>query len=203
MAPVNPNIPQGQSAGQVPGQSLQLHDIHIPEQVSNFPVAPGWWILLVLIIIMVIWLFKKFTLKKQLNAVKKQALAVLTNNPTLSAKESISLIKWAAMHYFSRHQLAKLYGEDFQNFLRQQLPEKHQDNFTVLSTAGFEGQYRSTLVEQSSTASEVIIKTNSDCHQAAQLWLTQALPVNKSRGVDKKTTQPLVSLPIKEKELSE
>ncbi|MFQ3287968.1 MAG: hypothetical protein ACI93V_000178, partial [Alteromonadaceae bacterium] len=26
-------------------QTVQLHDIHLPEQVSNYPIAPGWWLL--------------------------------------------------------------------------------------------------------------------------------------------------------------
>jgi hypothetical protein len=110
--------PMGQSA------QLQLHDIHVPEQVSNLPIAPGWWLLLALLIMSSLWFYKKRKQDLRLNASKKQALTALENTPDLSAKECIALLKWAAMQYVNRQQLAKLYGEDFQYFLKIQLPEK-------------------------------------------------------------------------------
>ncbi|MBU2871260.1 DUF4381 domain-containing protein [Colwellia sp. E2M01] len=180
-------LAQGQMPGQAPTQSIQLHDIHLPEQVNNFPIAPGWWILLTLIVITVIWCIKKYQHRKQLHVYKKQALTALANNPTMSAKESITLLKWAAMKYFSRQQLAKLYGESFQKFLVEQLPEKYQKNFTELSHDGFAEQYQadasdSLLDNASESLSNAIPKVNrdSDCYQAAKLWLTHALPVKKT-----------------------
>jgi len=197
MAIANPTLSPNQMTGQVPsqlpssipsqipgqgaalpqGQSIQLHDIHVPEQVSDFPIAPGWWILLVLIVITALWVLKNIRQKKQLNAVKNRALASLANNHTLSAKESITLLKWAAMHYFSRQQLAKLYGEGFQTFLIKQIPDKYRDSFTRLSTAGFQAQYQAEDAEINTTTSDV----DSDCHKAAKLWLTHALPVKNKK----------------------
>ncbi|MEI6895231.1 MAG: DUF4381 domain-containing protein [Colwellia sp.] len=222
MAIPNPTPLSGQLANQLAsqsaGQTLQLHDIHTPEQVSNFPIAPGWWILLLLILISAIWLYKKFKQHKQLNAVKNQALATLENNDTMRAKECISLLKWTAMHYFSRQHLAKLYGDSFQQFLIMQLPDKHQNNFTQLTTAGFNGQYQAPdeakqASQNEQTEQQQAIATadiDRDCQQAAKLWLTHALPVKAVKSsiqkpstltADKPTTQP--SPAEKEKELSE
>ncbi len=185
-----------------PDQSaqLQLHDIHVPEQVSNFPIAPGWWILLALLVIGTVWFYKKRKQRIQLNASKKQALAVLENNPTLSAKECISLLKWAAMQYINRQQLAKLYGESFQDFLMKQLPEKHQASFIKLINAAFQAQYQA---QQTATTD-----IDRDCHQATILWLNHALPIRQPLVIvealpNDKTSTVNMPMPIeKEKELS-
>ncbi|MCJ8296260.1 MAG: DUF4381 domain-containing protein [Colwellia sp.] len=186
MAIANNSTPIGQSSlGQaLPAQSspdqavqLQLHDIHVPEQVTNFPIAPGWWLLLALILIAAFWSFKKFKQKKRLNANKNQALAVLASNQTLSAKECISLLKCTAMQYFSRQQLAKLYGDNFQGFLMQQLPQKYQVNFIELSTPAFQGQYQA----QQEPNADIDLA----CRQAAKLWLTYALPIDKNQAANK------------------
>ncbi|TWX67781.1 DUF4381 domain-containing protein [Colwellia demingiae] len=194
----SPTLPGPLSPGQ-PAQ-LQLHDIHVPEQVSNFPIAPGWWLLLTLIVIGTFWIYKKQKQRIRLNASKKQALTVLENNPTLSAKECISLLKWAAMQYINRQQLAKLYGQGFQEFLMKQLPEKHQASFTKLSSAAFQGQYQA---EQTATAD-----IDRDCHQATKLWLNHALPIKQPLAIDEalpndKTSTFNTPMPIeKDKELS-
>lgn len=180
--------PMPNAAGQ--GQQIQLHDIHLPEQVSNLPIAPGWWILLLAIILLTVWLIKNRLKNKKLNASKNKALLMLSSNEDMSAKDSISLLKWAAMQYFSRQQLAKLYGDSFQQFLIEHLPVKHQARFTELTNAAFKGQYQksssgisSGIKEEDETSSALNI--DLDCHQAAKLWVTYALPVDitiKSHG---------------------
>ena len=186
MAIANNSTPIGQSSlGQaLPAQSspdqavqLQLHDIHVPEQVTNLPIAPGWWLLLALILITAFWSFKKFKQNRRLNANKNQALAVLASNQTLSAKECISLLKCTAMQYFSRQQLAKLYGDNFQGFLMQQLPQKYQVNFIELSTPAFQGQYQA----QQEPNADIDLA----CRQATKLWLTYALPIDKNQAANK------------------
>lgn len=156
--------PQGQAT------QLQLHDIHLPEQVSNFPIAPGWWILLATIIAFTIWLYKKHQKNRLLNASKNQALAMLEKNSSMSINECISLLKWAAMQYLTREQLAKLYGDALQAFLLAKLPKQHQEAFKDLSTAAFQSQYQVQAL-----ASDEI---RNNCQQATKLWLTHALPVN-------------------------
>jgi hypothetical protein len=167
-------------AGQNPQSAIQLNDIHLPEQVSNFPIAPGWWILLILIVVTALWSYKKFKRNKHLNANKEKALAVLANNKALSPKECIALLKWAAMQYFSRQQLAKLYGDSLQEFLIMQLPEKYQPSFKELSNAAFADQYKAeenkTIESQAKSENNIA----SDCQQATKLWLTHALPINKA-----------------------
>jgi hypothetical protein len=169
----SPTSPNQLSSGQTTQLQLQLHDIHVPEQVSNFPIAPGWWLLLAFVVIIAVWTYKKFKKNKRLNNSKNQALTELENKPSMSAKECITLLKWAAMQYVNRQQLARLHGDNFQDFLMKQLPEKYQVSFIELSTAAFNGQYQATQV--ATTTADI----DSDCQQATKLWLTHALPIIK------------------------
>lgn len=150
----------------LPTNTLELKDIHVPEQITNYPIAYGWWILAALILIAVVITIIKIKKHTKRNQVKKQALTQLKNNSDIHNSELISLLKWAAMHYFSRVELAKLYGESLQQFLLKQLPEKHQKRFSELSEQAFKSQY------QASCQNEV----DDNFQQATRLWLTQALP---------------------------
>ena len=140
-----------------------------------------------------LWFYKKRKQDLRLNASKKQALTALENNPDLSAKECIALLKWAAMQYVNRQQLAKLYGEDFQYFLKIQLPEKYQEKFYQLSSTAFLRQYQ---------AEQAAVDIDHDCQQATKLWLNHALPIKEPLVIDK-TSTPSNAMPVqKEKELS-
>ena len=163
------------------GQTIQLHDIHLPEQVSNYPIAPGWWLLLAVIIISAVWSYKKYKQSKRINASKQLALSALENNPSISAKECLTLLNWAALQYVNRQQLAKLYGDNFQEFLMKQLPEKHQVSFMELSCAAFKAQYQAS---PTTVAAATMTKIDSNCLQATKLWLTHALPIINPLVVD-------------------
>jgi len=162
----------------LPANPLALKDIHLPEQISHYPIAYGWWILAVLIIIVIILTIIKIKNTATRNQVKKQALSQLKNNVDINNNELISLLKWAAMHYFSRVELAKLYGDSLQQFLVKQLPEKHQVNFTQLSKQAFKNQYQADFHNQ----------VDNNFQQAIQLWLTQALPPRAATQAKQKNT---------------
>ena len=152
-----------------PQTGLQLHDIHLPDQISSFPTAVGWWLLVAVIIVTTVWLIKKIYRNKKLNQSKNHALRKLKSQSTLTNAELIALLKWTAMQYFTRQQIANLYGEQFQCFLQSKLPEKHQDEFNKLSTSAFANQYNGLIPEEG----------NIDCRNAVKIWLTHALPPTK------------------------
>lgn len=170
----NINALPAQAADQIPNptsqtnplktNALELKDIHVPEQISNYPVAYGWWLLVALLIFITVISINKLRKAAKRNQVKKQALAQLKNNPEMTISDTIALLKWAAMHYFSRAELAKLFGNSLQSFYTSHLPNKHQENFTNLSEQAFINQYHANA------------STDENLHQAAVLWLTHALP---------------------------
>ncbi len=169
MSVINALISAATSPATAPQQAqLQLNDIHVPEQVSSLPIAYGWWILLFIAIITLAWAVKEFRKNSKLQQNKKHALKTLHDDMNIA--DTISLLKWAAMQYFDRSEIASLYGTNFQQFLVKQLPEKHQSNFESLSSEAFKAQY-----QQNDNSMNKSLE--NQCQQAAKLWLIYALPV--------------------------
>lgn len=54
----------------------QLADIHLPDPVSIWPLAPGWWVLIVLALLGLAWLayreLRKLVLRKRLQAAQRE-----------------------------------------------------------------------------------------------------------------------------------
>ena len=144
----------------------QLQDIHLPEQINQFPIALGWWILSVLLLTLLSLLIVAAIKYRRKRKNKNLALNQLKQNPQMPIKQIVALLKWSAMQYFPRANSAKLYGDKFQQFLMLQLPEKSQQSFRQLSTPAFLKLYQQELEDQ----------TDNSLMQAAKLWLSTAFP---------------------------
>lgn len=174
-APVTTPMPASTPVTNTPvTNTLTLKDIHIPEQITHYPVAYGWWLLAIITLITIVFLFVKIRQRSKLKRHQQQAIKQLKTSPDMSNTNVIALLKWVAMQYFSRAQLAKLFGEQFQQFLIEKLTEKHQKEFKQLSTPAFAEQYQARASQPKQT--ELNAKTNQELYQAAILWLTHALP---------------------------
>lgn len=185
-----------QSVNALPSQTIELNDIHIPEQISNFPFAYGWWLLAILIMLFITLSIIKIRKHVKQNAIKKQALYQLMNSPEQSINNTIALLKWTAMHYFSRAQLAKLFGDSLHQFLISTLPSKHQEAFTALSKQGFLNQYKNP---NNNNDDQISDSANKQFTQAAKLWLTHALPPKEVKASQLEKEQKLQKAQINNK----
>ena len=149
----------------------QLSDIHLPDNVHNYPIAPGWWLLAVIVLAILVYGIIKLRQYFKARKVQKQALKQLSAASEISA--IVALLKWAALQYFPRAHVAHLAGDKFKDFLIESLPVKHQENFSTLSSDRFNSTYQSN-------ASEYNV---DDFSAAAKLWLNQALPPKKTLPV--------------------
>lgn len=145
----------------------QLHDIHLPETINSYPIAPGWWLLLALILTLIIYAAVK--LRQFSNKRKNQKCALKQLSPDADVGTVVALLKWAALQYFPRQTVANLTGEHFKGFLTTTLATKYQAQFTELSADYF------TCAYQHETSSKV----SAEFYQAAKLWLSHALPPEK------------------------
>jgi hypothetical protein len=102
----------------MPAESLPLRDIHLPEPVSWWPPAPGWWLLLMLgaITIAGIVLFKQIRKRRLL---KRTALAELDsirkqyddNHDRVQLVKALSaLMRRASISFYQRVDSASLTG---------------------------------------------------------------------------------------------
>ncbi|NMP32989.1 DUF4381 domain-containing protein [Thalassotalea sp. M1531] len=144
----------------------QLKDIHLPEQINNYPIAPGWWLVLIFTITLLVLAFHWFRNFRKARIVKKQILAKL--NDSNSIEQSNELLKLALLSYFPRYQTANLYGDKLTTFLTAQLPEKKQATFKKLNPFSFETMYQENC--------DIDVQA---FNQSVIYWLTNALPPKK------------------------
>ena len=124
----------------------QLKDIHLPEQIDQFPIAIGWWILLIIIIFIsgyVIYRMVKY--KKAIRLIKPAnieitALRNLEKANAHSIATLSALLKRVCLIYFPHENIASLNGEACLNFLNQQAQKdtvffSHKNIHTFSQTA--------------------------------------------------------------------
>ncbi|WP_133129899.1 DUF4381 domain-containing protein [Legionella yabuuchiae] len=115
-------------ASSAPQELAQLRDIHLPESVGWWPLAPGWYLLffiLLLVIIACIWgLYRCYRNERA----KHQALRLLdeyqsqyeaSQNSKLASARVSELLKRVALVYFPREEVAGLTGEQWLEFLNK------------------------------------------------------------------------------------
>jgi hypothetical protein len=104
----------------------QLKDIHLPEAISWWPLAPGWYGLMLLIVCLVISLVYMAHKRAMYSRPKKQALALLATykqayerdcNAQLTSARISELLKRVALVYYPRAEVAGLQGMSWVDFL--------------------------------------------------------------------------------------
>jgi len=108
-----------------PQQSLQLHDIHLPGDPNIWPLAIGWWILIALALLLLIYAFKKIRRhlyvkkhKKMLRAEYAELEKKLKQSPDKNIiAETNILLRRLALAYYPNQNIASLTGGDWLSFL--------------------------------------------------------------------------------------
>lgn len=111
-----------------------LKDIHLPDPVSMWPLALGWWLLLALalvVVLLLVWAYRRY----QSQAARRLAMSALKEAD--SPQQIMVILKSLCLNYFSREQVAGLYGEPLKHFLSQHLTARHRPEFEKLSAGLF------------------------------------------------------------------
>ncbi|MGZ5076310.1 MAG: DUF4381 domain-containing protein [Methylobacter sp.] len=102
---------------------LDLKDIHEPEAIGWWPPAIGWWILAILIpllIILLLWLYKKLTRKTAIKAANN-LLVQIKQDQTRDNLQKLSdlsvLLRRVAISVSPRAKAAGLTGKEWLEFL--------------------------------------------------------------------------------------
>lgn len=153
----------------------QLRDIHLPEQVGWWPLAPGWWLLLALCVVAVLSILKVWRKRRARRRAMMQALRELDALDVTMADVTSrinALLKRLALTYFPRVQSARLYDQAWLDFLVSKLPSKHQASFRQQFAPMLAQLYRPP--QHSAEAAH---------YQAlARRWITLALPPKRRQG---------------------
>lgn len=112
----------------------QLADIHLPEPVSFWPPAPGWWILAALILALAIWGVSRLVAAAQFSKIRNHALAELdkcyqtyADNSELDQNTlqlqfvngANSVFKRVALYHFKSPEIASLGGSQWVDFMKR------------------------------------------------------------------------------------
>ena len=109
---------------------LPLRDVHLPEAISGWPLAIGWWITLALIPILLWISYKVYKHLTRKTAVKtaKQLLLVLKQDRTKTEAQVLAevsaLLRRVAMSVAPREECAGLTGHAWLEYLDKSLDDK-------------------------------------------------------------------------------
>lgn len=104
----------------------QLKDIHLPESISWWPLAPGWYVVILLILLLIMGLVY-LVHRRHVNALaKNQALDLLNtykeqyekdHNAQVASAQISELLRRVALVYYPRAEVAGLHGDAWVEFL--------------------------------------------------------------------------------------
>lgn len=142
----------------------QLLDILLPTQQEHGPLAIGWYLVIIAILIALgvgLYLGWRHWQRGKAKRLSLQALAQLEAAQG-SAAELNQLLKRAALAYFPRNQVAALAGQEWLNFLDQHFTGKQ-------SFSSQQQAWESALFQGQGKASAEMFEMSRD-------WLNKALP---------------------------
>ncbi len=121
MANTPTNIPNPQA--QAPNPLDQLRDIHLPEPISWWPPAPGWWLLALAGCALLAWLLRFLYRRYKAKHYRRQALVQLQalhaeTDPQAQLRGLFVLLKQTANCAYPGRQPSSLAIEPFVDFLR-------------------------------------------------------------------------------------
>lgn len=110
---------------------LPLRDLHLPEPVSWWPLAPGWWFVIIVVAMVLIWLSRRAFANWRANAPRRFAVRELGNiendylqhgSPVQLAQQISELLRRSMLAYAPRDEVAGLTGEHWLQWLDRGLP---------------------------------------------------------------------------------
>lgn len=149
-------------------QELPLADIHLPDEITFWPLAPGWWLLLVLSLLLIITCiilarrFKQHRVQKQLALIELKHIDLQAYTASQKINE---VLKRAALAYLPREEVAALTGAQWKAFLLSHMgkkPLEFEEDWLHFAYCG--------KVDQSSVYRY---------HAFAQAWVKTALPLKR------------------------
>ena len=102
-------------------QEIPLRGLHLPETVGWWPLAPGWWLLIILAVIAAGWLIRAWLRQRAHAAARRKALRKLEEsrsayayhgNPVTLGAEVSELLRRTMLAYAPRAEVAGLTGDE-------------------------------------------------------------------------------------------
>lgn len=111
--------------------ALPLRDLHLPDAIGWWPLAPGWWGVIVLVAIVLAYVSRRAYLRWQFNAPRRFAMRELARyeakylehrNPVTLGKQLSELLRRGMLAYAPRDEVAGLTGDQWLAWLDRGMP---------------------------------------------------------------------------------
>ena len=109
---------------------LPIRDLHLPDAIGIWPLAPGWWIVIALTVVALIWLVRRLVLRRARGAMRRHALRRLAalEREYLEHRDAVkfatalsALVRRTMLAYAPRQEVAGLTGESWLEWLDHDL----------------------------------------------------------------------------------
>lgn len=124
----------------------QLKDIHLAEPASWWPLAWGWWVLIVLVTMSVIFSIFVIIQFRRRRFAKRKGLKLLKQINPNDADWPIQLhqlLRRVCLSYYPTEQTASLFGEKWVSFLVAQT-KREKENYTTMFHQLTQAQFTKT-----------------------------------------------------------
>lgn len=118
--------------------TLELRDIHVPTDPGYWPLAPGWWAIIIIALILAYFLFKKIEKMRQINKVNKlmqqELFTIRESYSKHNDKHKLAIDISNLLNRFVRHVLgdsnaSSLTGNDWISYLNSRVQTQVFDDF--------------------------------------------------------------------------
>ncbi|MGF1746033.1 DUF4381 domain-containing protein [Vibrio minamisatsumaniensis] len=160
-------------------QPLDLSPIITPSAPSWWPLAWGWWAVIITAIALIALVFFIVKRRQKKQQAKNEALAYFHKKNNRSQKSSPSpseaqdIVRQAALSYFPREKVAGLAGDDWLKFLDSQLAKP------LFATK--QAQWQQTLYQDTTSMNDEQRKAHQQLVNDCETWLRKALPPKRGR----------------------
>jgi len=103
-------------------QQIPLRDLHLPEMVGWWPLAPGWWVVIGLAVVGLVLLLRRLLRKRARGAARRHALRQLNSlvadyeqhhDVVAFGAQMSRLLRRAMLAYAPRQEIAGLTGDEW------------------------------------------------------------------------------------------
>ncbi len=112
--------------------ALPLRDLHLPDAVGWWPLAPGWWVLITILVVVSGLLIRAWLRRRARSAARRRALRQLEEsrsayayhgNPVVLGTEVSELLRRTMLAYAPRSEVAGLTGDAWLAWLDRDLDQ--------------------------------------------------------------------------------
>lgn len=152
-------------------QPLDLSPVIAPDAPTWWPLAWGWWAVIITAIFLIALVFFILKRRKSNQQAKQEALSYFSNSQSqdgLSPSKAQDIVRQAALSYFPREKMAGLAGDDWLKFLDAQLKKP----LFVEKQA----QWQQALYQDVALMNDEQKKAQQQLVNDCETWLRKALP---------------------------